>query len=116
MKRPVTLLLVATLLASTSAFAAKKEDSVGKAIKREIVRENHGNRGNDRGNNHRGNDHRGNDRGNDHRGNDRGNDRGHDRGHDRRDDRRDDRLDGRHRGRCSLRGRCGWYGRRTPSH
>ncbi len=122
MKRPVTLLLVATLLASTSAFAAKKEDSVGKVIKREIVRENHGNRGNDRGNSHRGNDHRnndhrGNNRGTDrgnNRGNDRGNDRGHDRGNDRRDDRRHDnnhrndnhRNDNRH----------SWNGNRGTRH
>jgi Ni/Co efflux regulator RcnB len=96
MKRPVTLLLVATLLASTSAFAAKNDESIGKAIKREVIRNENGNRGNDRGGNHRGNDHRGNDRdgnhrGNDHRGNDRGgNHRDNDRGHDRRDDRRHD--------------------------
>jgi Ni/Co efflux regulator RcnB len=92
MKRPVTLVLVATLLASAPAFAAKDFSSkvangVEKATRHEDGKRGHDNRDNNhRGNDHRGNDHRGNDnRGNDHRGG------GHDRGNDRNDHRNDNR-------------------------
>jgi Ni/Co efflux regulator RcnB len=75
MKRPVTLVLIASLLASGSALAA----AVGPAVREKIeaAHNDNGRRGNDnRGNDNRGNDQRGNDnRGNDNRGNDhRGND------------------------------------------
>jgi Ni/Co efflux regulator RcnB len=92
MKRSVTLVLVATLLASAPAFAAKDFSSkvakgVEKATRHEDGKRGHDNRdSNHRGNDHRGNDHRGNDsRGNDHRGG------GHDRGNDRNDHRYDNR-------------------------
>ena len=86
MKRPVTLVLVASLLASASAFAAGNPQMT-KRLAAQVV-QNDAHRGNDRGHDNRGNDNRGNDnRGNDNRGNDhRGNDnRGHDnRGNDHR--------------------------------
>jgi Ni/Co efflux regulator RcnB len=90
MKRPVTLVLVATLLVSAPAFAAKDFTSkVAKGVEK-ATRHDDGKRGHDnRDNNHRGNDHRGNDhRGNDNRGNDH-RDGGHDRGNDRNDHRND---------------------------
>ena len=83
MKRPVTLVLVASLLASASAFAAGNPQMT-KRLAAQVV-QNDAHRGNDRGHENRGNDNRGNDnRGNDHRGND---NRGHDnRGNDHRYD------------------------------
>ena len=79
MKRPVTLVLFASLLASASAFAAGNPQMT-KRLAAQVVQNDthrgndrgHDNRGNDnRGNDHRGNDNRGHDnRGNDHRGND----------------------------------------------
>ena len=79
MKRPVTLVLVASLLASASAFAAGNPQMT-KRLAAQVVQNDahrgndrgHENRGNDnRSNDHRGNDSRGHDnRGNDHRGND----------------------------------------------
>jgi Ni/Co efflux regulator RcnB len=107
MKRPVTLVLVASMLISASSFAATnkqfREHVAEKVAKSENAQRGndrgHDNRGNDRrGNDHRndnrGNDNRGSDNRNDHRGNDnRGNDRRND--HDRRNDndRRDHRND-----------------------
>jgi Ni/Co efflux regulator RcnB len=86
MKRPVTLVLVATLLASGSAFAAANPQMTKRVAAQVVRNDNRGNdnRGDDRRNDH-GNDHRNDQRNNDHRGNDhRGNDnRGNDnRGHD----------------------------------
>lgn len=101
MKRPVTLLLVATLLASTAAFAASNDGTVGKKIAREVVRNDNGNRGNDgRNDNNRGNDRRNDNRGNGPRNdNNRGNSNHAPPSHDRRDDRRNDgRNDGRRDG------------------
>jgi len=69
MKRPVTLVLVASLLASASAFAAGNPQMT-KRLAAQVV-QNDAHRGNDRGNDNRGNDNRGNDhRGNDNRGHD----------------------------------------------
>ena len=79
MKRPVILVLMASLLASGSVLAKDaSNDAFTRKMAAAVARNNDGNRGHDRGNNHRGNDHRG----NDHRGNDRGHDRGHDNRHD----------------------------------
>ncbi len=97
MKRPMTLVLVATLFASTAAFAAKNDEALSNKIAREVVRNDHGNRGNDgRGGSHRGNDRGNNSRNDNHRGNGNHAPPSRDRGHDRRDDRRDDHRDGRH--------------------
>jgi Ni/Co efflux regulator RcnB len=93
MKRPVTLVLVASLLASASALAgngAREEIAERMAAK---ATHTEAKRGNDRGHDNRGGNHQ---RNNDHR--DRGNHAppsrgGHDRRDDRRDHRRDDRRD-----------------------
>ena len=78
MKRPVILVLMASLLAGGSALAKDaSNDAFNRKIAAAVARNNDGNRGHDRGNDHRGNDHRG----NYHRGNDRGHDRGHDNNH-----------------------------------
>jgi Ni/Co efflux regulator RcnB len=62
MKRPVTLALVATLLASTSAFAAGNPYPVSRHVAQQVVR-NDDRRGDDRrGDDRRGDDHRGHDR------------------------------------------------------
>ena len=83
MKRPVILVLMASLLAGGSALAKDaSNDALNKKMAAAVARNNDGNRGHDRGNDHRGNDNRGNDN--------RGNDRGHDRG-------RDNRHDNNHR-------------------
>jgi Ni/Co efflux regulator RcnB len=96
MKRPVTLVLVASLLISASALAGSNgtKSTFKERVATKVAQSESAKRGNDRGHDNRGNDHRrndgrGHDRGNDHRGNDpRGNDhRGSDRRHD--NDRRD---------------------------
>jgi Ni/Co efflux regulator RcnB len=104
MKRPVTLVLAASLLVSASAFAA---GPTGKEFNERVAAkvEHSVKRDNDRGHDNRGNSHRGNDnRGHDNRGNGHGrnDDRGnhsppprHGGGHDRRDDRNDHRNDRR---------------------
>ena len=74
MKRPMTLVLVATLLASGSAFAAANP-KMTQRVAAQVVR-NDNDRGNDRRNDH-GNDRLNDQRNNDHRGND---NRGHDNG------------------------------------
>ncbi|HEU4780939.1 MAG TPA: RcnB family protein [Steroidobacteraceae bacterium] len=91
MKRPVTLVLVASLLLSATAFAdSGNSKHVGKQVAGKIVRAEA------KQNHHRGHDNRHHDsRGNNHRGND-GRDRGNSGGHDRRDDRNDYRNDNRH--------------------
>jgi len=78
MKRPVTLVLVASLLFSASAFAAGTNQAVRERLAAKVAQNESAKHGNDRGHDNRGNDHRGGDnRGNDHRGNDnRGNDHG----------------------------------------
>jgi Ni/Co efflux regulator RcnB len=93
MKRPVTLILVASLLASGAAFARSEnsKDAFAKKMVQAAAARHDDNRGHDRGND------RGHDRGND-RGHDRGNDRGHDRNHDRGHDNRYDRPRNDYRG------------------
>ena len=103
MKRPVTLLLVATLLASGAAFAKNDKDSfaekaAAKAMRTDSAQRqlNHDRRGGDRGNDSR------RDHGNDHRRDDHRRDHGNDNRHDNNrrdwnDHRRDnDRRDYRH--------------------
>jgi Ni/Co efflux regulator RcnB len=97
MKRPLTLALIATLLVSAPAFAAKDLQSKVADRVEKAARQENGNRGHDnRGNNNRGNEHRG---GNTQRNNNE-RDRGNHAppsysggGHDRRDDRNDHRND-----------------------
>lgn len=141
MKRPVTFVLVAALLASVPVFADSKKDTRAfhQKIVPQVVRDN-GNRGNDRGSNYRGRDDRGNNQGrndhgrNDHRGRDHGNDRRND-GHrndrpdndrhdnnrrdwntnrnDRHDDHRNDRHDNnRHNWNTNRNDRHDWNGNR----
>src|SRR6185295_11481647 len=92
MKRPVTLVLLASLLASGAALA--RTDSATRIVQgvSAAKQRNHDTRGDYRGNDNRGGDNRGGDnrggdhRGNDHRNDNRGNDNrhndngGHDRG------------------------------------
>ncbi len=89
MKRPVTLLLVATLLASGAAYAKNdKESAAHKAQRADMIREHVADR-RDRRDDRR--DDRRNDHGRDHDRRDWSDHRGNDRGHDRRDDHRRDR-------------------------
>jgi Ni/Co efflux regulator RcnB len=99
MKRPVTLVLAASLLVSASSFAA---GPTGKTFNERVAAKVEQNVKRDRGHDDRGNDHRGNDnRGNNHgRNDDRGNHSPPPRnggGHDRRDDRNDHRNDNNRR-------------------
>ena len=73
MKRPVTLVLVATLLVERLGLCRQGSTPRWPDRARRSRANDDGNRGHDnRGNDHRGNDNRGNDnRGNDNRGNDR---------------------------------------------
>jgi Ni/Co efflux regulator RcnB len=93
MKRPVTLVLVASLLISGSALAAG--NVVREKMVAAAVRSSDAKPGNDRGHDNRGHDNRG---GNSQRGNDRGRDnRGNDHRNDHRNDGGKDRgKDGRH--------------------
>ena len=68
MKRPVTLVLVASLLVSASAFADRNVS--GQIATRMVANDSHNDSryGNDRGNDHRGGGSHGNDHGSDHGG------------------------------------------------
>src|SRR4051812_36107595 len=83
MKRPVILVLMASLLASGSAFAREASNDAFAKRMVDAAATRHNDRGNDRGHE------RGNDRGHN-RGYEGGNDRGHDRGYDRNDRPRND--------------------------
>jgi len=74
MKRPVTLVLVASLLISASSLAATNKN-FREHVAEKVAKSESAQRSNDRGRDNRGNDNRNDHRGNDNRGNDRGNDR-----------------------------------------